>query len=49
MRVIAVTLVVFESRNNMVGQFAAKALLWWASRWEDDRQTENEYNVYLKG
>ena len=45
MRVIDVTLVVFESTNNMVGRFAVKALLWWVSRWEDDSQTGNERGV----
>ena len=48
MRVIAVVLVVFESRNNMVRRFAVKLLLWWVPRWEDDNQTDNERSVLRK-
>ena len=39
------TLVVLESRNNMVGRFAVKTLVWWVPRWEDDSQTDNKRDV----
>ena len=35
----------FESRNNILGRFAIKALLWWFPRWEDDSHTDNERGV----
>ena len=49
------TLVAFESRNNMVGRFAVKALLWWvprgkmAARLTTRGVRRNKDSVYLKG
>ena len=47
------TLVVFESRNNMVRRFAVKALLWWMTDRLTGRLTtrgvcRNKDNVYSK-
>ena len=47
--VIAVTLVVFEWNNNMVGIFAVNALLWWVSRCENESHTGNDRGLQEQG